>query len=369
MEDFDLFPQLASYLLKNQNSQASVNNILQYYAQVSLETLERIPKLVSFLVEEEEKYSLERHIVLRKELTQAKKYVAQHLAIALSNEELQSRFSTEQLVTMLNALLLDYFTFELTREKKQLWLGKKDFFNSVVELFLDGAFVKTSKQIGSIDREASLTENATAVTTATQIAQNKIDKVEDLHINLVHSILERANQKGRQKYALVYVLFAAGLSPEELVNLQRVHLFHESGQHIVQVNRGNLRQIPLNQWILGKRYGFPHAEPLTQWLKTHKNEQLALFINDRQKPLSEGELRILWQDLTKGLLTPQAQLPKLKQVRQTWCIEMLMKGISLENLSILSGIEIEQLQPFAQRAKEKAAIEQAYRLDRLTNER
>ncbi len=244
-------------------------------------------------------------------------------------------------------------------------MGKEDFLNGVVELFLDGAIIKTSKQIESLTRETSLAENATAVTIANQIAHNTIDKVEDLHTNLVHSILERANQKGRQEYALVYVLFAAGLSPEELVNLQRVHLFRESGQHIVQVNRGTLRQIPLNQWILGKRYGFPHSDPLIQWLKTHKNEQSALFINDRQQPLSESELRVLWQDLTKGLLTPQAQLPKLKQARQTWCVVMLMKGIDLENLSILSGMEIEQLQPFVQRAKEKAAIEQVYRLDRL----
>ncbi|MDJ0637166.1 MAG: hypothetical protein QNJ34_28595 [Xenococcaceae cyanobacterium MO_188.B29] len=89
MKDFELFPQLASYLLKNQYSQASVNKVLQDYAQVSLETLERIPQLVSFLVEEEEekeKYPLEHHIVLRKELTQAKKYIAQHIATAISNE-------------------------------------------------------------------------------------------------------------------------------------------------------------------------------------------------------------------------------------------------------------------------------------------
>ncbi|MGL5870768.1 MAG: TetR/AcrR family transcriptional regulator, partial [Xenococcaceae cyanobacterium] len=46
------------------------------------------------------------------------------------------------------------------------------------------------------------------------------------------------------------------------------------------------------------------------------------------------------------------------------CVEMLLKGIELENLSILSGIEIEDLQIFARRAKEKSALEQAFRLDR-----
>ena len=42
---------------------------------------------------------------------------------------------------------------------------------------------------------------------------------------------------------------------------------------------------------------------------------------------------------------------------------MLIKGIKLEDFSILSGIEIEELQPYAQRAREKVAIEQARLLD------
>lgn len=197
--------------------------------------------------------------------------------------------------------------------------------------------------------------------------RSKVDRVEDLPINLVHSILQRANQKGRKEYALVYILYAAGLSTEEVLDLKRSHLFHEDGQHIVQINRGTIRQIPLNQWILGKRYGFPHSDPLTKWLKTHRDEQLALFINDQQQPLSEEELRALWQTLTADLLTPQAQPTRLEQAKQTWCVEMLIKGISMENLSILSGIEVEQLQLFAQRAKEKLALKHACLLDRQNN--
>ena len=152
-----------------------------------------------------------------------------------------------------------------------------------------------------------------------------------------------------------------------MINLKRSHCIKESGQHILQINQGAIRQVPLNQWILGKRYGFAESDPVTQWLKMRKDEQSALFLNQQQQPISPEELTILWQTLTKGLLTPQAQPPKLTQAKQTWCVEMLMKGISLENLSILSGINMEQLQSFAQRAKEKAAIEQAYRLDRQTN--
>jgi hypothetical protein len=42
---------------------------------------------------------------------------------------------------------------------------------------------------------------------------------------------------------------------------------------------------------------------------------------------------------------------------------MLMRGISLENLIILTGCDRIQLQPYVRRAKEKAALEQATRLD------
>jgi predicted Ser/Thr protein kinase len=42
---------------------------------------------------------------------------------------------------------------------------------------------------------------------------------------------------------------------------------------------------------------------------------------------------------------------------------MLMRGIDLEDLSILSGWDSNQLQPYARRAKEKAAIERALKLD------
>ena len=42
---------------------------------------------------------------------------------------------------------------------------------------------------------------------------------------------------------------------------------------------------------------------------------------------------------------------------------MLMRGMSEENLSILSGCDRLLLQSYAKRAKEKTALEQATRLD------
>jgi hypothetical protein len=114
---------------------------------------------------------------------------------------------------------------------------------------------------------------------------------------------------------------------------------------------------------MGKRYGSYIRNPLSQWLKSRKDDQLAMFVNEEGQPFSEEELRASWQTFTSGLLTPEGQPLFLEQARQTWCVEMLMKGIDLEDLSILSGWDTTQLQPYARRAREKLALERAFRLD------
>jgi hypothetical protein len=70
-----------------------------------------------------------------------------------------------------------------------------------------------------------------------------------------------------------------------------------------------------------------------------------------------------WQDLTGELLTPEGHPPTIEQAQQTWCVEMLMRGMAVEDLSILTGWEAFKLQPYVARAREKAALEQALRLD------
>jgi len=42
---------------------------------------------------------------------------------------------------------------------------------------------------------------------------------------------------------------------------------------------------------------------------------------------------------------------------------MLFKGMKLEDLSVLSGLSMAELEPYARRARHKAALEQALRLD------
>ena len=343
MEDAAVFAQLGKALVEQvEVDQKSISQTLKHYAEDSLQALERVPELVRSVVGESGQYPLENRLALGQGLTQANRDVAQFLAKAVEDEGWHSRFPPEKLASLLNGLLLGYFIIKSTSAGDALWERQEDFLESLVELFLQGAIFPAPDTLAKLSP------------TTLEVA--------DLPANLVHSILQRGKKLGRQAYALVYVLFGAGLSVRELINLKRSHVVREPQQHILQINAGVKRQVPVNQWIAGKRYGYPTSNPLTQWLKSRKDNQNALFLNE-QEPLSERDLTALWQTLTQGLLTPEGQPPAIEQARQTWCVDMLMKGIELESLSILSGMTLEELQPYAQKAREKAALEQANRLD------
>ncbi|MGL5803875.1 MAG: TetR family transcriptional regulator [Xenococcaceae cyanobacterium] len=349
IEDSARFSQLGKALVEQAVSKENISEALKVYAENGLQALERVPELVRSVVGDAGQYPPENRVAIAQGLTQANLYVAERLAKAIEDNGWQSHFAAEKLASLLNSLLLGYFVIKLTSEEQTLWQGQEDFLESLVELFLQGAIAPPTPKI-------EVTQTKTNV--------EQVDLVADLPGNLVHSIFQRAKKLGRQEYALVYVLFGAGLSVAEIVSLERSHFFSEPDRHILQINSSAIRQVPLNQWIMGKHYGSSNSNPLTQWLKSRKDEQKTLFINEEGKPISEPELQALWQALTEDLLTLQGKPPAIEQARQTWCVEMLLKGIELENLSILSGIEIEDLQIFARRAKEKSALEQAFRLDR-----
>jgi site-specific recombinase XerD len=184
----------------------------------------------------------------------------------------------------------------------------------------------------------------------------------DLPGPLVRTILQTARKTGLQDYAIAYVLFGAGLSPQELVRLQRLHSMADNQQHLLQIPH-SARQVPLNQWIMGYRYGTYTKNPLTQWLKSRKDSEPAMFINEQEQPMSEVELRLRWQTLTANLLTPTGQPPDIAQTRHTWCVEMLMRGIEPHALSLLTGWSLDQLEPYQQQAQIRLALDQAMRLD------
>ena len=339
IEDSAVFAKLVHALIERANDKDSVADFLQEYAKESLHLLQKAPDLVRSVVGEAGNYPIENRLALGKGLSEANRYVAQYLDKAIAKEGLISNLSSEQIVNLLNFLLLGYFIIESSTEEYTYWDESDDFLDSIIELFLQGSFAFTTRS-----------------TIETEIA--------DLPASLVRSLFFKAKKIGKQEYALIYVLFGAGLTVAEIVQLERSHLTIEPPQHILHINQNATRQVPLNQWVMGFRYGSKSSNPLIQWLKSRKDDSPAIFIDEAGNTLSEAQIRAIWQELTTDLLTPQGETPIIEQARQTWCVEMLIRGIELENLSILSGIELEQLQPYAQRAKNKAALEAAAELDR-----
>jgi hypothetical protein len=220
---------------------------------------------------------------------------------------------------------------------------------SVTTLLLEGAMLPDRSEVIVGDRGITASDRT----------------VSDLPASLVRDVLKRAQKLGRQPYAFAYTLFATGLSAQEMLNLDRAHYIADPDQHLLQVNRGKVRQVPLNQWIAGKRYGADHNNPLHQWLKSRKDDHRSIFLSEQSQPLiAIAELEALWRSITVDLLTPQGEAPTIEQAQQTWCVEMLVKGMEPAQLSLLSGLSLVELQPFQERAAAKVAIDAAVKLDR-----
>jgi len=352
IEDSTVFAKLVHALVEQANSKDNVADFLLEYARESLRTLNKAPYLVRSIVGEAGNYPVENRLALGKGLDEANRYVAKYLEEAIALQGLASNLTPEQIVNLLNFSLIGYFIIESSTEGYSFWDEQEDFLESLVELFLQGTF--------------SLGESSTVVGESS-IVKVEPEPIADLPASLVRSLFRKAKKTGKQEYALIYVLFGAGLSIEEVVHLEQSHSIVEPQQHILQINYGAERQVPLNQWVMGFRYGSASTNPLIQWLKSRKDDCTAIFINDASDAFSTMELQRIWQDLTADLLTPQGENPMISQARQTWCVEMLIKGIDLEDLSILSGMEIEQLRQYAQRARNKSALEAAARLDNKKN--
>ena len=351
IEDSAVFAKLVHALVEQAKSKDNVADFLLEYARESLRTLNKAPDLVRSIVGEAGNYPVENRMALGKGLDEANRYVAEYLEEAIALGGLSSNLTPEQIINLLNFASLGYFIIESSTEGYSFWEDREDFLDSLVELFLQGTF----------------SQGESAAVTESSIVKVKPEAIADLPASLVRSLFRQAKKTGKQEYALIYVLFGAGLSIEEVVSLERSHSIVEPQQHILQINYGVERQVPLNQWVMGFRYGSASSNPLAQWLKSRKDECTAIFINDASDAISTVELQTIWQDLTADLLTPQGEKPRMSQARQTWCVEMLMKGIDLEDLSILSGMDVEQLKQYAQRARNKSALEAAARLDNKKN--
>jgi AcrR family transcriptional regulator len=363
IEDSAVFTHLGESLRVQVAQTNCLEQALKNYASDRIKALEEIPELLRSVVGEAGQYTVENRRALGRGVTLANRDVARYLATVIERDRMYPRIPPEKLASLLNVMLFGYLVIELTSEFHELWDDREDFLASLVELFLHGGVSPTEELNVSRLNITSLNQPSNLQPLTPAPPSLLWQKVADLPAALVRSILQQAKKQGLREYAFAYVLFGTGLSVQEIVALERSHQISDATQHLLQVNRGAVRQVPVNQWIMGKRYGSYTRNPLNQWLKSRKDQEPALFINDAGQPITEDELHTAWQEFTSGLLTPEGQPLCVEQARQTWCVEMLMRGIDVEDLSILSGWDVTQLQPFIRRAREKAALERAFKLD------
>lgn len=323
---------------------ANFDEALKRYGQMQLQTIDQAPELLRSLIGEAGQYSSETAQALGQTLEQINRYTAHYLATVLQDQP-PSSLPVATIAALLNRLLLGYVVLEVTTPD-QPWQDRAAFLDQLVLLF-------RGKLAQAVPDDPS--------------SPCALAAVADLPNAIAHSLLQQAKKTSLQDYAIAYVLFAAGLSAAEVVALHRSHSQSDRHQHLLQVDRGEPRQVPVNQWILGQRYGSYTRNPLTQWLKSRKDDLPAMFINQAGSSLSEVEVRLRWQAWATNLLTPADQPPTIEQAQSTWCVEMLVKGISLEDLSLLTGLSIAHLQVYARRAQAKAALERALQLDQKLN--
>lgn len=357
IEDAGVFAQLGQTLIRKANQTSNIYQALKDYATASLAAMDQVPAVVRSVVGEAGQYPAKNREAIGRGFTQANRYVAKYFETVIKRGQLDTHIPAEKLASLLNGMLLGYAVIEFTSEFHQLWRDRDDFIENLITLFLQGAVSPSS------DASPESFELLPFRPTTTIAKTAATEKISDLPATLVHTILLRAKKLGLQEYAIAYILFGAGLSSLEVCQLERSHHISDPHQQLLQITEGIVRQVPVNQWIMGKRYGSYTRNPLTQWLRSRKDSQLAMFLNSSGQPLPERELLQLWQSLTDGLLTPDGQAPAIEQTQQTWCVELLMRGMSVTNMRLLTGWDVARLQPYVDRAREKAALEQALRLD------
>ncbi len=329
---------------------AGASDPLTAYGSSGLALLGKVPELVRSLIGEAGQSPPENLQALGQAVRQANQQTVAYLLGAQLS--LPPGLSVEAAASLLNTLILGRAGLESISEGQELWQSQADFLAAVDALFLAAEPV----DLKPVEIEAD----------------NVV--VADLPAEVVRSLFQKAKKLGAQEYALVYVLFGAGLRVEEAARLLRSHSFSNKTQHLLTITGSTPRQVPLNRWIMGSRYGTYLKNPLTQWMRTFPDEQSTVFVDSNRAPLDAEGISGLWNTiLHRRDVAISADFETVSgapilpfQARQTWCIELLMKGISLENLSILSGLSLKDLEAYARRAKEKAALEQALAIDQKT---
>lgn len=301
---------------------------LREYSLAFLSVLEKQQAFLCSLIGEVENYSDD----FKREFMQSLQQANQSLTPLLVQQNLP--LTDESTMALLHGLLLSYGILRYASALPKPWGNPESFVD-----ILNRLFAETDRSLALADPD---------------------QPIRDIPAVTVHGLMQQAKKSGAREYAIAYLLLGAGLSPEEICQIQRGDRLADAQQHIISV-RGHekVRQVPVNQWILGKRYGSYSNNPVSRWLKSRKDDSECLLVTDVGLPLTIGDIERIWLDLCEKCKCDLA----LWQCAQTWQIEMLMKGMTVENLSILSGLEVTALEPMAQRAKEKLALAQARQLD------
>lgn len=349
IEESTLFSDIGETLGQLFSPAATLQENLHQYVHACLKLLEQKPDFVRSLIGEAEQYSPELRQVLEQKLFETQQAIAQNLAQSLKSP--QDTLAPQKLLYLINGMLLAYGVTSFTSGTERFWQDRGSFLEDLVQFCTDS--IQSAPDFSTASLQPQIVPVARSLPT-----------ISDLPANLVHEILQRSRKQGLQDHAIAYLLFGAGLSPTEISGLLRTQQISNPQQHIVQVVTANgMRSVSVNQRILGRRYGSYTNNPLTRWLRSRKDQNVYVFSGEEAVPISPDDITKRWCNWVEGLVTPEGKVPAIEQAQQTWRIEMLMRGVSLENLSILTGLDIEHLQPYAHRAREKAALEQAVQLD------
>ena len=274
----------------------------------------------------------------------ANRRVVKYLKTTIGDTTSDLFLPIEQLASLLNTLLFGYVTIELTSEFNGLWRDRADFLDRVVSLLLAGGVTPQHIQT---------------------LAKSEVIEYRNLPESLVHQILQKARKQGLQAYAICYVLFGAGLGVDEVVGLKISDHLSSSHRQILQITDELVRQVPVNQWIMGKRYGSYLKNPLTQYLRGRKDGHSALFLGVDGLPLTEIGLRKQWQELTGEFRLSTGELVAIEQAQSTWFVEMLMRGVSMDSMQLFTGWEAGQFEYYVRRANEEIALLEAFSLDKV----
>lgn len=341
-----------SLMVSDISSQSDLRRFLKYYIQSSLRALESVPELVRSLVGEAGQYPLESRQALAQGINQVNQTIATAINDVLVNSRLQYSLPPIKLANLLNTCILGYAVITLTSDVQAVWRDRDEFVSTLVDMFVQEVIPTTQAR-----------------------------PIIDIPAETVRDIILQAKKCSPRDYAIAYLLFGAGMTAQNLTNL-RLQDYQIQANHGLlrtqasQESNINGRLVPLNQKILGHRYGSATSNPLSAYLKIRQkdlqkdlkdakanHDTESMFLSGDRQPLSLEEVEQLWERWTQPYRNLDGSPLTLDQARHTWCIEMLARGMDVDSFCIISGIKTKELQAYQTRLNEKLAIDKAIALD------